>query len=492
MAALVQLRQLGGFEAQFDPFERIIGLSTYLVTERGMRESPFIYECLMDAMADPKGSAIGIRTLFNDMRNARLTWTDGFCRSALRALAIHPFYPLMLEVLSTMSDLWYTLETEDVQNVVLALLRDNQYELAYVRFMDLIQEGGKPDIWMFDVLATVFGQQRLYTEMMEIFLLRKKKESQGTSYSSLVYQLLDFCSAGFYHAGTALAWEEGVNKGLFDPPDGILDNVLATASVAGDTELAAAAYHKIASRTRVGPQQYIALLEAFCGAYDFPGALRILSIMDSVGVVPSSHETLSIELSRMAKSTGDDNVLDEALAAVRELAAEGKPAANPLRAVLHAIARNRGGEHAMELFKEMPKICGEEPDDFSWRFMIKYTRDLDARRAIVQEYRATIPESAWIWSHFRQYQSLIMACLEIDEVDLAMRFALQGVETLTSKERERWLAWFGPLLRAALRQEDERIWVVYDVLRKKVTKEAKRFLAERLEVVKQDASRGVL
>jgi hypothetical protein len=296
--------------------------------------------------------------------------------------------------------------------------------------------------------------------------LRSQRETEVDGYVNLIYHMLDCCSSGFHYPGTAAAWDAGVAKGLFDPSDGILDNVLATAAIQGDRELAVAAYEMLSSRTRMNSEQYAALFEAFCNSQDISGAIGVLSIAEGAGVYSGAMQGMTEFLVAHLSKEDCDETFDTATKTVKDLAAEKKPVAQALNALIRAIARKRGGERAAQLFRDMPTICGQEPDDKLLRTMIKYTREDDLLcRQFAQQYRETIPEQSQVPDNWRTYSNLIKRCLSIEALDLAMRFALELTHSVSISRRTS-TTWFAELLRQASAAKDERIWQIYDKIKR--------------------------
>ncbi|KAH8172733.1 pentatricopeptide repeat protein [Sarocladium implicatum] len=485
--AILKIRQTAEFGSEaktgFDSLDRIALLTTHLVLHRDMRKNPFVYESLMDAMAHPRGSAKVIARLLKDYMAMDLPLTASFCRQALRALAVHPNYSTQLRVLELMRENWLPIETGDVQNVIMGMARDGQHELAYLRFMDLIQAKQEPDIWVFDILISVLGKQRSHDEMVEIFKLRSERMNQDTAYSNVVYQVLESCSAGFHYEGTALAWEIGVTGDLFNPPDGMMDNILTTASLAGDTKLATAAYRKLTGRTKLRPPQHLELLDAYCKAGDTAGAIRVVSMLESF-LAP--YRELEVINSYLRNST-DESVWVEAEETARALAKEGKPAASAFRAVILALAGCHNVPKAAALADEMPALCGGEgAGDRVWRVILKYERDLDQRRAYARKYRDMFPEGSETRNHPWTYPGLVKACVEMGDMDLALRFMVQFVD-MSSFNNFKKSRWFLELFDAALEARDDRIWTIYDAI---VTKGPRPIAEWAWDFLKWRRSRG--
>jgi hypothetical protein len=450
-----------------------------------MGRSEFVYESLVDAMAHPGGSSHGLLEILKDMNKTGLEWTETVCRSALRALTVHPHYTLQVVILDVMRANWYQFESSDVQNVILGLLRDEQYDLAYVRLMEMGQAGAAPELWMLDIMAMVLGYARHYDEMLEVCELRGKRSSDDGGYVNLVYQLLDSCSTGFHYNGTAAAWEMGVVAGLFKPSDGILQNVLFTAANHGDPELAGAAYDELAGRTRVNDEQHYALLESFLNAKDVPRAIEFISIMEGLGI----HEPALHEMSRRFRAHAyyNQNALKEATTMIKALAAEDKFVTHGLAAVIKAMAASQGGESAAELFDEVPRLSGRQPDCATLTYMIMYTKDMDLRRTYAQQYRdQTSAGGTELPMHKRKYHDLIMSCVEMNDLELAVHFALQYLRVPVHNKE---MGWLSVLLEYQWRQGGDRMLELYDRVQDKGNRAVKEHTRRLLLNVQKKVER---
>ncbi|KZZ94192.1 pentatricopeptide repeat protein [Moelleriella libera RCEF 2490] len=301
VAALDTIRDARGWTflgQDIDKHGRIMQLIEHLVCRRDQQPlSPFIYECLMDAMADPQGSVTAIRKLLDDMAAHNVKPTEQICQSALVALTNHPDYALRQEVLDMMKDYWFHVDARAQQNGVLGLLRDEQYELAHLRLTKLLEEYPLVDHWVLDVFIVVFGQLGFLDEMLQLLYWREsttaaggggggKDKDRGKDMSGLVYYALDVCSQAFHHPGTMFAWNRAVRGGggLKAVSDGTAGNVLATAARHGDATLATEALDVLSRQTRVRGHDYEAVVEAFAKGGDVAGAMGILGIMGENGL----------------------------------------------------------------------------------------------------------------------------------------------------------------------------------------------------------------
>lgn len=468
--ALEKIRLPQGYSVHgqvFDRHERIHQLVDYLIRSRGLPLDSFVYECKMDAMIDPKGSARAIRALMKSMGEQGIIPTMRICQSALAALAVHPDYALREQVLDTMGEYWFGLDLVNEQHVVLGMLRDGQYELAYDKLMGFVEEGARIDLWTYDIFIMVFGQQGFLDEMLQLLLRRKQAQGSGNVVLSVLYYVLDICSSAAHYQGTIFAWNATVRNGLVMPSDGILENVLATAAREGDVELATEVHSIISGRSRVQIHHFDALIEAFARDKNIPGALRVLSIMQRNGLPILRENTRPIyEALRNNKA-----LLEEAETTIRKSAIEGPVHSGIVSVVLEAMVKTGGTATAMPLYKDVESLTGSLPTAVMIQDMIINSENFDHTRACLGDYRDYISSQEQPPPRLPMaYNKLISACLDFKELDLAFRFAHGAVRTKHSKSVEP--IWLKKLTTVAIQVEDGRIWELYDSFRDSGNKDA--------------------
>ncbi|OAQ71252.1 pentatricopeptide repeat protein [Pochonia chlamydosporia 170] len=464
-AALVTIRDPRGWTfhgQEVDRHDRIVLLVKHLLSSRGRTPNPFLYECMMDAMVYPQGSVKGIRKLIDDMASQNLKLTATMCQSALAALANHPDYTLRQEILDTMQDFWFTVDTTAQQKVVLGLLRDEQYELAYTRLTQMIEKKAVIPTWVFDIFIMVFGKVGFVDEMMLLLYRRKTIRSDDDALSSILYYVLDVCSSSFHLPGTLFAWNSVVRNSLLQPADGIVENVLATAARHGDASLATEALDMLSQRTRVQAYHYEAVSEAFTATGDMTGAFRTLCIMEKNGMRIGRRNTRAVyeALRRHSQLIGD------AERAVRSMAQEeeGLPVA-VVGVVIEAIAETQGSEAAMDLYRDVGALCGGEHVNATVMQTLLINSYDKTTLAIVKDYSTQIAEGDDPVREAQVYGTLVTKCAEAGALDLAFRFANQLLG-MGGARGDGDLNWVKVLVSKAAEREDKRIWGVVDELRK--------------------------
>ncbi|KAG5994354.1 hypothetical protein E4U43_003255 [Claviceps pusilla] len=482
VAALLTMRQPEGWDChgrEIDRYSRILLLVHHLLLKRGQAPSLFIYECIMDAMVDPQGSVKGIRKLFEDLASRNMKPTSQLCQSALAALTNHPDYVLRQDILNVMHEYWFTIDTGAKQSLVLGLLRDEQYELAYLRLTEMMDQKVHIDFWVYDIFIVVFGKLRFLDEMLLLLYRRKSLVSEDKDIASILYYALDVCSQAFYYPGTMFAWNTLVRTSLLQPADGIVENVLATAARHGDTTLATDALDKIAQRTRLLPHHFESVMEAFSADGDLTGAFRTLCVMQKNGIPVVRGNTRAV----YEALTRYPTLIQDAEQSLRSLVSPEQRV--PLAAaavVIEALAETRGTEAAMDLYNDLPRLCGEPADPAMIQTLILHSRDTDTTRSLVRDYTAHTAASAAAAAAAAAgddaiqnpsiYKALVTACAKADALDLAFHFALQAVDgagAVPDKDKQgpepQNLDWLKVLLGKAVEVEDARIWTIVDKLR---------------------------
>lgn len=443
---------------------RIVHLVKYLVQRRHYPLDAFIYECMMDAMVDPQGSAKGVAQLLKDMTAQNLTPTESICRSALEALAVHPDYTLRLQVLETMQRYWYPVDTPtSVQYIMLGMLRDGQYEMAYARLERMLDDDGndKVDLWVYDIFVIVLGQAGFLDEMLRV--LQRRKHARGTddAFRGLLLHSLDRFSQAYHYEGTIWIWETAVMNGLLNPSNALLDNVLATASRHSDTDLAAKIIDILTSRGRVFKHQYEALAEAFSLSGDVAGALRVLSIMSRNGIHVNRGSTRHV-YQALKKNP---RLIEEARATIEEMHKEHEIPLQAISVLIESIAQIQGTDAALDLYHKVNLLTNRRPDYPMMKELILNASNPDTIWMLAKDYSVIISKDMPA-EDSRIYDQMIEACAQQGDLDLA--FSLAGKNILREGEgtpqqrswRER--PWVYPLIEHALKMQDGRIWPIVD------------------------------
>ncbi|KAL6791336.1 hypothetical protein GGI42DRAFT_346698 [Trichoderma sp. SZMC 28013] len=465
-AALASLREVrkwtpASSNQEVDQHLRIVQLVQHLMRVENQPITPFIYECLMDAMAHPRGSVDGVRRILDDMVEQQgMKPTAELCNAALRALMNHPDYVLRMEIGNIMQEYWFPIDTPVKQTVAIGLLRDDQHELAYAKLTEMIEQGAKVDPWVYDIFILVFGKLGFLDEMLQLLYRRKNLAgSTDPMVINLTYYALDVCSQAYHHAGTLFGWLSVVQNHLVQPSDGIVENVLGTAARNADAQLATEALDMVSQRTRAQPYHYEAVVEAFAGSGDLAAAIRTLSIMSENGIRIGRGYTRTLHKAVRSRP----ELLDNAEAVVRE-AARARPVPRAAAAaVVESIAEAHGSAKALSLYRDLPTLCDVEPPNARMlQNLIIHSADEATAKYFAKEYADQVSQDDDPTQSTTTFSTLITKCAEVGEMDLAFRFVKQAVAGGITKSRS--LRWISVLVEQAITREDGRVWPVVDSL----------------------------
>ncbi|OAA68992.1 pentatricopeptide repeat protein [Cordyceps fumosorosea ARSEF 2679] len=330
-----------------DRHKRIVHLVRHLVVQRRQRLTAFLYECIVDTLGHPESSGKTLVALMKDMAYQGIEPTPAFHAGALESLMVHPNYAAMLEILEHAREHDWP---ENKPTLAVALLRDEQYELAYDTLMELHASGAQVEPWIYDVFVFVFGKMGFVDEMMQVLVARLTLAStQGLD--ALQFFALDACSAAFHYPGTLAGWKTMVRGGKVNPPDGVVENVLNTAARQADTALASEALDMLAQRTRLQDYHYDSVIDAFILEGDLASATRLHCIMHTNGVPVTKAAARRLVAAAAAARAGPE--INEWLR-VATAEQDGERLLAPPRG--HLLAAD--ASPALELYARYQQLCG--------------------------------------------------------------------------------------------------------------------------------------
>lgn len=460
--ALKKIRAPEGFVARpgqdFDRFERIVMFVKSLIS-RGHPRDSFIYECMVDAMADPKGSSEGLRRILVEIEQRDIPLSAAMCEGALAALAVHPNYALRQQVLNTMQEFWFTTEKGARDHILLAMLREGQYERAYDDLMSRLEHEQQFPLWLYDIFVLEFGNQGFLDEMIGLLFRRKQAKGSDGVAVSLTYYCLDVCSRALHYHGTSYAWSSCVRDGMVNPSDGILENVLATAAREGDVSLAAEVHGLIAERKRTQLHHYDALSEAFVNDGNINGALRILCIAKQNGQNVLRENTRAIYRALV----NDPSLLNQAQTALHEFSKGDHIPVEALSVVLEAASKTGQTTLARRLYENFKTLTGQECGASTIEDMMINTDDAYHCQTYVKDYLRLVPENHKpLGRPILAYKELVNACLDAQECDLAVRFAEAAFMGFDGFSKREVPSWFGRLTTLCIETQSKAIWRLHD------------------------------
>lgn len=443
----------------------MVHLVKFLVSKHDYPLGAFVYECMMDAMVDHKGSAQGVDKLLDDMARQNIPPTPTLCYSALQALTIHPDYVVRQRVIEIMQNYWFEFTRSAKQNIVVGMLRDGQHELALSKFEEFFEEEGLVELWVYDVFIVEFGRAVLLDGLLD--LLKKRRAAKGTddAFRSLLYHTLDVFSQAYHYEGTVWAWTRTVRTPLHNPSIVTLNNVLGTAARHGDMILA----HEVVKILRnqdikISEEHYEALVEASVKAGNLGGAFQHLSTMEQIGLRLDRGSTRAIY---QALRENPERI-ETAVGALEEN--RGNLSVQAVSVTIEAMAQERGTEAAMPLYRDMAFLSGKNPDHFLVRDLVMNSAQAKTMYALAKDYSSMFRNEGMSKATIKAYDVMIPACLECDDLEVAFRLANRviGADRSTKGEEDpklwREAAWVRPLVKAGLEVKDNRVWPVVDAL----------------------------
>lgn len=183
-------------------FERVADLVRYLIKARGEKPTLLHYDALIRANSDASlGSATTVAELLDDMRELGIAPDSGVYHSVLQALAVHPDYLLRNMILKEMRECWFSLTSDGWHNVMVGLLRDGQFEMAFDKLEQMQSEGVRVKGWLYDIFTYVLCEAEELDEALR--LLRHRVDNGDTDISANVWHyMLDACCSQL-HVGNS-------------------------------------------------------------------------------------------------------------------------------------------------------------------------------------------------------------------------------------------------------------------------------------------------
>lgn len=270
-----------------------------------------------------------------------------------------------------MKNRWYTPTVDDSVNIIIGLLRDNQYELALEKLEELHRDPVSVPSWLYDIFLYTFGELGFHEETLSILQHRFKVANIASEPLSLnTWQfLLDVFSRDAFYNGIKYIWNHSVSPGYLNPPDGIVMNVLNTASGHADAALAVSAIQTLSSRgKKLELHHFEALIDIHAQQNDLLKAFTILCIMEKADLHPDLSSTRSIfrSLNQSAAET------EAALNFLHELRLDYKVPPAAFNVVLEAVAVHRPFKAALDLYRSVRQICVDGPDIETYHVLLSH------------------------------------------------------------------------------------------------------------------------
>jgi pentatricopeptide repeat protein len=441
-----------------DSFRRVAAFVGHLVRER---EAPslFLYEILVHVMVDTRCSARALLKLIAEMEEIGITKSPALYQSALAVLAIHPDYILRNGILKAMNVSWATTTQEGEQYVLLGMLRDGQYELAFEKLEQMAEQNAKIAPWVYDIFIFAFCQLRFLDEAIKI-VHQKLRDPTADIPMNLWYHLLDVCSSAYHYEGTKYLWRRLVNLKKVNPTDGMVLNVLNIAARYHDTTLATSAVQVLTERgTKLHPHHFEALIECYAGRKEVDKALQVLCVMTKAGMRPTMGSTRPIYqcLKR------NPQLLNAAVDTLLYLRREYEVPIGAVDVLIEATVETGTLDAALDIYRYIRGLCSEGPGLKTMYLLLKDFTRLDIARFLAEEHPALA-----LKANQSVYEIVIHDCAISGRLDTAFKLVSEipigepGEDGVLSDswwiDQKTVLA----LAKQALAVEDSRVWAVID------------------------------
>ncbi|KAI1828503.1 hypothetical protein F4861DRAFT_487942 [Xylaria intraflava] len=440
----------------------IARLTEYLIKERGERPNTALYESLIKANISHKyGSAKVAGKLLKEMKSQDIPTTPEIYQALLEVTAVHPDYVLRAQVLHDMKNRWFGLTPSSNISIIIGLLRDGQYEHALLKLEELNKIPINVPPWLLDLFLYTFGELGFHEETLSI--LKHRQEIVDTmkrdALSLNAWQfLLEVFSRDLFLPGIKYIWDHSVAPGSIHPPDGVLWNVLNTASIHGDTTLAMSVVQVLSARgTKLDIHHYEALIQTYVHHGDLRKALTVLCIMAKAGLSLDLASTRPI----FPLLNNSPTATEQALNILHELKVQYTIPVAAFNLVLESTASHGGFKTAFDLYRIVRQICINGPDLETFDILLRYCTQRKSMSFLVAEMEAfSLKPSRAIFDH------LIRISTMQDDYEMAFRY----LEVMRMSAPPEW--WISKdsalaLLRRCIQARDSRYEIILEECRRR-------------------------
>jgi hypothetical protein len=359
-----------------------------------------------------------------------------------------------------MRDRGLGLSVEGQVFVAVGLLRDGQYELALDKLEETAKEGTEVPAWVYDIFTFTFAQLGFHEEVFQILSHRLDRMDCQEPSLNMWYFLLDTCSRDLHYDGTKYVWNRVVETNQLNPPDGVVLNVINTASGGRDTALATQAIRLLASRgTKLGQYHYEPLVECYAGADDLENALRVLCIMAQAGMEPDSGSTRSIY--QLLTRLSPDEAVRRAPRSLLRCREYGDVPVAAVNVVLEGMLHHGASEAAVNLYKSIRTICSTGPTLATFDIILR----MHEPDPTVAAFLAGEMQVLGMRPGRDTYDRMVRIYTEAGSLEVALRYLDEmGVAFGRELKRRGWLVptTAVALLKRCIREEHSATWAVIE------------------------------
>ncbi|KAH8880654.1 hypothetical protein GQ53DRAFT_593831, partial [Thozetella sp. PMI_491] len=450
---------MGALRHRSSSFVKIKEFARHLVDDRGVNMNGQIFGALVAANWDTAGAGADVWDIASNMQKERVHKSANFYHNALQALAIHPNYLLRNQLLREMKAKWMELSPEGQGAVALGLLRDKQYELAYEKLDNLMQERTPIPSWVFDIFIYHFTHLGFIREAFAILQRQRQIADQSRVSLNVLYFLLDAASRSLDYEVTRYVWSEMVDTQILNPSDGITLHALNTFSRHGDVELATKAIQHLSSRgVKLGTHHYEALVDCYLVGEDLTNALQVLCIMGAAGFRSDQFTTRSIY--RLLKSSPAH--LATAVDTLFSLSERHQIPIAAFNVVVEALCQAGDASKAVNLYQHVRQLCRTGPNLETFELLLA-----GHPRAEMVDFLLAEMASFSIQPTHGIRDNIVCSYAQDPECSLDVAFsALREIEDDSFRTGKHFV-WISKLTLVALvercfKDEDARVWHLVD------------------------------
>lgn len=371
-----------------------------------------------------------------------------------------------------MQSKWFNLTENGWHDVITMLLRDHQFELMIEKLDRMRSQGMRIQPWLYDLTMYKFAD---IGELDEVLRLLKQRIADGESNMSaqLWYHLLDVGSRALHvrvceilriftndsqYELTRYIWHRRVQTRYMNPSSGLCVHMLNIAARHGDAQLA----HDVISFLEQRPgnnfnhSHYELLIAAYINAGNLENALTILSVMQTVNVLPNGSTTRPL----YRYLTTSRILPREAFAIIRELHSSGQPiSVASINCLIDAAIHFEDLNLALDFYKSIHELCvSTKPNIETFNSLLRGCRVCGDRKDIALVLAAEMV-ALKIAPDALTYDRMLLICIrQKDDYEDGMRY-FQEMQAHRMKGR------YGTLLAVARRlaiEADPRVDTVLD------------------------------
>lgn len=364
-----------------------------------------------------------------------------------------------------MKNRWYRITPSTETSIILGLLRDGQYELAFFRLEELNKNPINVPPWLYDIFLYTFGELGFHEEALSILKHRLKLVDvvkRGPLSLNTWQFLLDVFSRDAFQPGIKFVWDHSVSSSQIQPPDGVVLNVLNAASMHGDTALVMSAVQKLSARgIKLDMHHYEALIHVHTQHDDLQKALAVLCIMAKAGLSPDLACTRPVFQILRSSSTSTD----KALSILHELKGQYTVPPAAFNVVLESAAAHGGFRIAFDLYRTIRQVCIHGPDLETFELLFQHCTQRKSMSFLVAEMEAfSLKPTRSIFNH------LIRICSIQDDYEMAFRYLKTMRASTPPGASDSW--WMSKssalaLLRRCIQARDRRSQALFEECRRR-------------------------